>query len=188
MIGNDIVDLNLAKTQSNWQRKGFGDKIFTEKEQQFIKNASDAFTMVWLLWSMKESAYKIYSRQNNIRFFAPKKFECDINSRKRTVNINNNTYFTKSTISNTSIYTIATLNANDLITTDFFRLKSDTYQNQHNTTYKYLKYAISNQFNIPISNIKIKKDDNGIPQVSKVQNLSLSISHHGTFGAYAFLK
>ena len=33
MIGNDIVDLDLARTQSNWQRKGFLDKIFTKKEK-----------------------------------------------------------------------------------------------------------------------------------------------------------
>ena len=33
MIGNDIVDLNLAKTQSNWQRKGFLERQFTKKEQ-----------------------------------------------------------------------------------------------------------------------------------------------------------
>ena len=28
--GNDIVDLSLAKTESNWKRKGFLEKIFTE--------------------------------------------------------------------------------------------------------------------------------------------------------------
>ena len=31
-IGNDIIDLKLAKTQSNWQRKGFLEKQFTQKE------------------------------------------------------------------------------------------------------------------------------------------------------------
>ena len=35
-IGNDIVDLNLAKTESNWQRKGFLEKQFTQKEQEEI--------------------------------------------------------------------------------------------------------------------------------------------------------
>ena len=36
MIGNDIVDLKLAKNQSNWQRKGFLEKQFTEEEQKTI--------------------------------------------------------------------------------------------------------------------------------------------------------
>ena len=29
-IGNDIVDLNLAKTESNWQRPGFLEKQLPE--------------------------------------------------------------------------------------------------------------------------------------------------------------
>ena len=35
MIGNDIVDLDLARKESNWKRKGFLDKIFSLQEQQF---------------------------------------------------------------------------------------------------------------------------------------------------------
>ncbi len=31
MIGNDIVDLALAKKENNCQRKGFLDKIFYSK-------------------------------------------------------------------------------------------------------------------------------------------------------------
>ena len=124
MIGNDIVDLNLAKTQSNWQRKGFLDKVFTKKEQKLISRTDDSFRMVWLLWSMKESAYKSYSRQNNIRFYAPRKFECEVNNLKGTVTINNTIYFTTSTISSNCIHTIATLNTKESITTDFFKLEN----------------------------------------------------------------
>ena len=72
MIGNDIIDLSLAKTQSNWQRKGFLEKLFSNDEQQLILEASNSFEMVWRLWSMKEAAYKIYTQHNEIRFFAPK--------------------------------------------------------------------------------------------------------------------
>ena len=36
MIGNDVVDLQLAKTQSNWQRKGFLEKQFTEFEIYYV--------------------------------------------------------------------------------------------------------------------------------------------------------
>ena len=41
MIGNDIVDLALAQKESNWKRKGFLNKIFTEKEQLLILNAKN---------------------------------------------------------------------------------------------------------------------------------------------------
>ena len=56
MIGNDIIDLSLAKIESNWQRKGFLEKQFTAKEQQLILEAPNSFVMVWRLWSMKEAA------------------------------------------------------------------------------------------------------------------------------------
>ncbi len=78
MIGNDVVDLQLAKTQSNWQRKGFLEKQFTEEEQQTILNSENPFLQVWLFWSMKEAAYKCYVQEHQKRFFAPKKFKCKI--------------------------------------------------------------------------------------------------------------
>ena len=37
MIGNDVVDLELAKKESNWQRRGFLSKIFTKNEQRLIR-------------------------------------------------------------------------------------------------------------------------------------------------------
>ena len=36
MIGNDVIDLALAKIESNWQRSRFLAKIFTKKEQEII--------------------------------------------------------------------------------------------------------------------------------------------------------
>ena len=59
MIGNDIVDLALAKKESNWKRNRFLDKIFTQKEQLLIANAINPEIMIWNLWTRKEAAYKI---------------------------------------------------------------------------------------------------------------------------------
>lgn len=193
MIGNDIVDLNLAKIQSNWRRKGFLDKIFTEKEQKYIKNAKSSFVAVWLLWSMKESAYKIFSKQNNIRFFAPKKLQCDITNLQHTVNIGETIYFTSSTTTKSHIHTVATSTIDDLYTSKIFSLTNKTYKNQHHSTYENLKSAIADRFNIPISKLKVVKDANGVPYIkclkvtsSGVERSLISLSHHGHFGAYAF--
>ncbi|KGO94723.1 4'-phosphopantetheinyl transferase family protein [Flavobacterium subsaxonicum] len=76
MIGNDVVDIIQSRKESNWQRRGFLDKLFTISEQQLINHHPDPETMVWLLWSMKESAYKIYNRQTGIRAFIPLQLEC----------------------------------------------------------------------------------------------------------------
>ena len=76
MIGNDIIDLTLAKLESNWQRKGFLEKLFTTFEQSLICNSENPEQMVWHLWSRKEAAYKIYHRETKIRAFIPMQIEC----------------------------------------------------------------------------------------------------------------
>ena len=108
MIGNDIVDLALARKESNWKRNRFLDKIFTKNEQQIILNDVNPEIMVWNLWSRKEAAYKIYNRETGIRGFFPLQLECSFeNVTIGTVCIKKKKYFTQSKIENDSIYTIA---------------------------------------------------------------------------------
>nr|WP_315209831.1 4'-phosphopantetheinyl transferase superfamily protein [uncultured Flavobacterium sp.] len=108
MIGNDIVDLALAKKESNWQRNRFLDKIFTKNEQQIILNDANPEIMVWNLWSRKEAAYKIYNRETGIRGFFPLQLDCFYeNENSGSVSIKSKIYFTQSKIENDSIYTIA---------------------------------------------------------------------------------
>ena len=108
MIGNDIVDLALAKIESNWLRNGFLDKIFTQKEQLLIANDINPEIMIWNLWTRKEAAYKIYNRKTGFRGYIPLKLECFYESDTiGTVVCNGFKYYTQTQISNESIYTIA---------------------------------------------------------------------------------
>lgn len=111
MIGNDIVDLVLAKKESNWRRKGFLNKIFTPKEQLLISKAVNPEVMVWNLWTRKEAAYKIYNRETGVRGYFPLQLECFYeNSISGTVCIRGKKYFTKTKISEDSIHTVAVVN------------------------------------------------------------------------------
>lgn len=115
MLGNDIVDLDLAKTQSNWRRKNYLEKIFTKEEQLLIAAAENPDVMVWLLWSMKESAYKIHNRKTGIRNFAPRSLSCTVHlNAYGEVNINGKTYFTKSSLQTAFVHTIAAPNYSKL--------------------------------------------------------------------------
>lgn len=159
MIGNDIVDLALARKESNWKRVGFLDKIFTKNEQLLILNAKDQEVMVWNLWSRKEAAYKIYNRQTGIRGFIPLQLECyDLEIMDGVcfgkVVVKERVYFTKTKISSQFVNSIAVQNIQD-----FDTIK--TLQNRK----------------------KIKKNK-GIPSYFKKENSNLvpiSISHHGRF-------
>lgn len=108
MIGNDIIDLALARKESNWKRSRFLDKIFTVKEQILIADTEKPELMVWNLWSRKEAAYKIYNRETGIRGYFPLQLECvHENEISGSVSIKGNTYFTKTIISDAFIHTIA---------------------------------------------------------------------------------
>jgi phosphopantetheinyl transferase (holo-ACP synthase) len=111
MIGNDLVDLKTAAIESNWHRKGFLNKLFTVGEQDLISHAVVPQKMVWLLWSMKEAAYKIYNRRSGIRAYAPTKLHCEITRNT------DNTYYGKVCIANLQYYTKSTVNAGDYIHT-----------------------------------------------------------------------
>lgn len=108
MIGNDVVDLALARMESNWKRQGYLDKIFTPKEQLLISTAENSDIMVWNLWSRKEAAYKIYNRATGIRGYFPMKLECNYENKSTgSVLCNGYTYYTKTEIIEDKIHTIA---------------------------------------------------------------------------------
>lgn len=119
MIGNDIVDLAQASIDSNWKRKGYLDKIFNTEEQFMISSGIHPSMIVWLLWSMKESAYKIYSREAKLREFAPLKLQCSnliIHDNAATGNVSyeNEFYYTESFFNKNYIHTIASAKQEEL--------------------------------------------------------------------------
>lgn len=114
MIGNDIVDLALARTESNWRRPGYLDKIFTLQEQLLISNVENPDIMVWNLWSRKEAAYKIYNRVTGIRGYFPLKLECIYEDmHKGSVICNGYTFYTKTEIIKDKLHTVAVTNKMD---------------------------------------------------------------------------
>lgn len=159
MIGNDIVDLALAQKESNWKRKGFLNKIFTNQEQFLILNDQNPEVMVWNLWSRKEAAYKIYNRNTGIRGYFPWKIECfnlglidGIQLGK--VVIKEAIYYTKTTINAEYINSIAVAAIED-----FDKVKL-------------------------LENSKKIQKNNGIPNYFENINSEskpVSISHHGKF-------
>ena len=180
MIGNDLVDLKQAALESNWHRKGYLDKICTLKEQQLILNAKEPAGMMWLIWSIKEAAYKIENRLTKKRFYAPKEFSCeylsfDNKQASAEVNYKGKTYYTQSGIESHKLHSIAFLN-----TTDYQAIHI------HHLAYsdKYIQ-----EFNIISHEYLLSKDKEGLPFVYSVktgQRYVASVSHHGEFLAVIY--
>lgn len=114
MIGNDIVDLALASNQSNWKRKGYLSKIFTDLEQEFISKSSNPNEMVWSLWSRKEAVYKIILQKNGKHGYYPKKIEClNADNESGIVTFQGDLFYTKTETSIDSIHSLALENKED---------------------------------------------------------------------------
>lgn len=181
-IGNDIVDLNLAKIQSNWQRPGFLEKQFSQKERAIILNSENPFLQVWLFWSMKEAAYKCHVQQFQKRFFAPKKIACKMISKTEGIaTINTAVYILNIKISNSYIHTIATKETNFKMVSELFFIDKNTSQT---------KIIDDNLLSFFSNETSIKKNEIGIPFLYKDDSklpISISKSHHGNYGGFAIL-
>lgn len=155
MIGNDIIDLDLARRESNWMRKGFLDKIFSREEQCLILNDSNPELMVWNLWSRKEAAYKIYNRITGTKEYFPLGLQCNYEgSQSGTVSVDGFIFHTQTKLTKDYIYTIAVS-----------------------------EISIWNKIKVLDSMENIKKE-NGIPYIlNDVSNIinPVSITHHGRF-------
>ncbi len=192
MIGNDIVDLKQAAKDSNWQRPRFLDKVFTKHEQHYINTSQQKHEMVWLLWSMKEAAYKIHVQQFGTRFFNPKKLNCTLNSDTTgIVSIDNLSYKTKSIITEDYIYTTATSEDVNTITSTCFEIETTDYKMQSKTLKSRFLQDFAKTNAIALNNLSLTKSEIGIPQLFKDNikvDLSLSFTHHGMFCGYGYCK
>lgn len=181
-IGNDIVDLDLAKVQSNWQRKGFLEKQFTKKEQDEILASENPFLKVWMFWSMKEAAYKCYTQKVKKRFFAPKKFQCTLTSDEEGIVVFEDLKFYTTTFLNTfCIHTIAGELKNDGEIISAICLP--------NTVNTEIKKILEKKTAFLFKEIEKRKTIIGAPLYyykKKSLTNSCSISHHGNYEAYVF--
>ncbi len=193
MIGNDIVDLALAKKKSNWNRPRFLDKIFTLKEQKYILKSQEPEKMVWLLWSMKESAYKLHVQVYGKRFFAPKRFAStiiDLGQKESFGEVICDDYqcFTQSEISNQFVHTISKLDKKDYFFSETFTVRNANYRTHSDSVYKKVIAQFTKFSGKAIHSISIKKNVKGIPFFyfkNEKMNTALSMTHHGNFGAFA---
>lgn len=191
MIGNDIIDIQETRRSTNWERPRFMLKIFSTLEQKTIHASTDPFSTVWQFWSMKESAYKVFIQAGGERFFNPSKIECRIDDSKNgEVKIGNISLITNTLINTNYIFTTAVMD-NDAINTRIFQLAENSNKSQSSFMHEQIinDFAKSNSLNS--ADLILQKSNTGIPILfykNKRLNTSLSISHHGKYGGYSFLR
>ena len=186
MIGNDIIDLKLARQQSNWKRKGFLEKVFSPSERELLNASEDLDICVWLLWSMKEAAYKAHQR----RFSLPRRLNWKIqecislnwegDKATGVIGIEEEEYFITSNLTSASIHSLASAQSKSLY-------RDNLYQLPLSKVKQLFKEEISERLNMPLPQLRLAKTENGIPQLFLKNSIiphAFSFSDHGRFSGF----
>ena len=198
MIGNDIVDLHYAAQYHNWRRPGYLNKVFTGEERARIENSTTPDLLVWTLWSVKESAYKLGAQRGAERKYAPKQLVteylrrqadgavvysvCYEGNRCRVLVEQNAEY----------VHSVALpwkTNREDL-RIGLVDLPFDDLDQQRSNLRQALYHDYVVRTGTASGNFSVQKGAQAVPSLfynSQRLNLPLSLSHHGRFGAFAYL-
>ncbi len=188
MIGNDIIDLSAAIVNSRWQEQRFLDKLFSNEEQAFIMADENRFQNIWRLWSMKESAYKIYARTQKSPIFNPKSFKSKIHSEiTGTVSFKGHILNTTTFYDLGVIYTTANIQ-NKIQFNHYLRLEANSQVEKTLHLREKAIQAFADLKSISKKVISIEKSPNGVPYFlinDVLQNDALTLTHHGNYGGFA---
>jgi len=196
MIGNDIVDLSISHVGVGTRRTRYLKKIFTEEEIDLINKSKNENLLIWLIWSIKESVYKIIVRREKMIRFAPKSICC-----KSVIYVQNDSYQSTAMYKGSTFSSISTLKADCIHTIAIedqgldSQIKSasfDSTKNKDKSLFldQQVIHALNNSQNNLNGQVVIKRDKLRIPHVYKnnTEFAILSLSQHGRFSGYAYLS
>ncbi len=192
--GNDIVTLQKIDKERTAQYR-FYSKILGPAEHDLFDHAPLLISFehyVWMLWSVKESAFKYFKRLNNELLFSPLKFVVsEINFQKEKedstntiftgrVNFDNHTLYFLSDYNEARIHTIVYDENNfDNIRSGIAEIQREKYADQSAAAKKFLKKDLEKYFT---GEIMIEKSEAGFPDVfcdGKKMDVAVSLSHDG---------
>lgn len=213
--GNDIVSLNAVDITRTKQQR-FYSKILAASESILFNQYQDALafeTFVWLLWSIKESAYKFLQRNDPGLVFSPTR--CIVNQ----LEILPEHRITKSAISvlesvgfdnhpaYKSIITVGaeTLYSRSIITSDFIfsvangdnnfestgwgikRIDNATSDSQSAEVRTFLLERLKKE--LPLPELQVHKNAHGCPVLvngAEEIDIPVSLAHHNNWVAYSY--
>lgn len=182
-IGNDIIDLQLIdRHRSNQPRFYF--KIITPAELEWYNGQRIALPFeiyLWLLWSVKESAYKYAKRLQNDLVFSPGKIAVYSaqDGLTGTCTIAEQTLYFQSAITARYIHTI--VDTDDSFEGILFGIG----HHQDNNASASVRQLLISHLAATGAEPMLSKDASGIPWLNLAgSTLPVSFSHHGLFVAF----
>lgn len=203
--GNDIVALNVIDVQRT-QSPAFYSKFITPTEFELYKSTKLSLVhFVWLLWSVKESAYKYLKRSDAGLVFSPSKLIVQqiitytgdeigqFNSSEETGIfycgiIAHNSYELpyKSTIADEFI---ATCINDGNVHWGVQKIESEAYESQSKTIRQFASAYLTEAALFKSNNLRFEKHSAGYPVLfddDKRTDIAVSFAHHGCYVSYSF--
>lgn len=211
-IGNDIVALNKTNPERTKQER-FYFKILSEPEVELFKNINTDIlsfqNFVWLAWSVKESVYKFYRRNNAKVLFSPTKIvtqKVEAPFQQQALKFNNKQlerisfdkeicfccevqfdsaiFYTRSIVFDDIIFSVA--NNKNCFENIYWGIKvihDDSYQTQSSEVRKFALNKLNKYFSG--ETLSIERTLAGYPMLVQQNVLPISFTHHGNFVGYA---
>lgn len=87
-VGNDVVDLKHPENQGKSTDDRFLRRVFTDGERDRIAGAASPDTLLWSLWSAKEAAFKVVSRDDPTASSTPRRYEILLHAADECMRVN----------------------------------------------------------------------------------------------------
>lgn len=192
-IGNDLVDLTRLSSRARQLDPAYLHKVCTSSERKQIHTSLDPVRSLAMHWAIKEAAYKVYVQQTRLRFFRPKAFEVMGFQSANTGQVHTPFGQLLFSIQEGSSYVHAICmyppGVHQKWISKVIPLVKKPKPVQSNALKKRAKKQLAAVLDIPLTSLTIRSDKQGIPSLYEGPTripLSLSFSHDGGWGAYAF--
>lgn len=198
MIGNDIIDLVVARNHTRVKEKRYWQKVLQEEEIRWLERQKDQTLAFHALWALKEATYKLIAKLDPSLPFSPKKMAIHKLSSLTyntplavEVSTTKGIFPAQLNITSEKLEAFSAQNLEDLQTSSFHSVKlpGTRYVTQSRHTYLQVKRTLSAFYGIDIEKLEIQKE-NSIPKLyishQKVP-VDITMSHHGNWGAFGYL-
>ncbi len=188
-LGNDVVDLNYSRTSPKYLEK-LKRLSLSPKEYASIDHSGEL--MPWILWSLKESAYKSFVKLGYRSRFNPKSIEVvslSFKDRKWVASMvqNDTCIYSVTEVTPHTIYTVTSTENSSSIDSAVRELNGN--ESPANYVRKLAILAFSLKAVMKESDLTILKSEDQIPYFyanTDLPDADLTLSHHGKYVAYAF--
>lgn len=173
----------------------FLQKVLSPSEQHWILESPDPERALWTLWALKESTYKLEFKRRPHRFFAPKRYVCKFTGPGTThasIQTPDGLYVGRISQHAEYIHAIAGTSQASLnqVIHACVSLPSDDPSGQSIALREALEANLEQK--IPDAPLRVSPPGEGsYPRIRYTTDQAgpdLSLSHHGNWGAYAYLS